>query len=227
MKKGFTILEMIIVLAILGSLMLLCLQVLTRQTAHRDVIVRRDTLIREAHRALKLLSHDLEHGFVYPKDKEFFYQADQQTRKPVFFNGSNELIFFTTGYRSLEKDTPESNIAAVRYVLKRESSDSVVLRTIDPVMKEPISNADVGQTEAILHHVNRFEIELWDGGQYVKQWDSDGSDFQGLIPKMVKVTIETQFEKDPPFKLSTIVYLKQTKGLQEARPIVQEGYIWQ
>ena len=242
-QSGFTLLEVILALGLLGILMFFCMNTIIRQIDNRDRIATKEQTLQVANTVMKRIFNDLKHAFVLKKDQNMDYFIEGQGQKPFFSYLDSDLAFFTTNFRSVVKNTPESNIANVRYFTEKDSVSGKLklMRTEDIVLKNSIKDRTTGKTQEMLPDISKFEVSLWDGGQFIKQWDSNEASFDGMMPKMAKIILEffpddlrerkdakEEKKAEPePFKLSSIVYLMSAAGQKEPRPVVQDGYIWQ
>jgi general secretion pathway protein J len=242
--RGFTLLEILLALGILSTLLFLCINLLTKQIDQRDKLTSKEQALRLGHNVLKRMFYDLKQAFLVDPDDLVHFNFKDTNIKPYFSYLDKDLIFFSTSYRSIIKNTPESNISTIRYQVVSREGVSTLVRTEDLGLKESITQPNVGVTEELISHVKNFEVECWDGGKYVKVWDSEETTSQDVIPKMVKVNLSYEYKMEKEiirfedaskpsssslqtFSLSFVVYLENSQGRKELKSTSKEGYTWQ
>ena len=245
-SAGFTLIEVLLAIGILTSLSFFTINALRAQIETRN----RTELINQGqhavHQAMTRVFDDLRHAFVLTKAEQV--DLSQTPIKPglIARPSSKTWAFTTHAHQSLMAGTPESNTVVVGYQIKEDPKDTkrqILLRRLDTVQKETIEKGGVEQ--ALLNDVKEFKLLFYTGEDFsAEEWDTTTSANEGLLPKMVKITIEAyapQSDEDKQkrelagadasperatIKLESIVYVLSTRGAKELKQAARD-YKWQ
>lgn len=241
---GFTLVELLLSLGILSSITVFAIVSLGNQVESRNKMIEVSRTAQELDKAMSHLYNDIRHGYLLPKKGQVLLNS---ALKPYFVGKEQTLSLMTHGYHSYVANTPESNIVAVKYYLKKDdslgSSKNMLIRAIDNVLKESISRDGIGQDFVLLHDVKDFKITYWSGVDFVPEWDASSGDTQGKLPKMAKIKLaieapltdaeKQRIELNPLAQseprlvtLESIVYLMNTAQVGDVKTPAKE-YKWQ
>ncbi len=242
-EKGFTLLEVILAVALLSIIGVMVINILTDQIKMRNELNQKNTGYHIVSSALEHISQDLQGAYLSSNDSSGSLNLIYRTVIPIFSYKDNNLILFIQNFQSLTRNSSESNQANIRYHVIQDPKNinkQKLVRIVDTDFVSPIDKDDIGISNVLIDDLESINIEFWDGIQFRKEWDSTTGDTQGLIPKLVKVKIgiylpkpdQTELdenkEKKDTFKLETMVYLNSTFGKKQPTnaPSSQE-YQWQ
>lgn len=242
-EKGFTLLEIILSLSILGTIGVITINMLSNQIATRQ---KMSTLNADQHSldaALNRITKDLSGAYLPDQKNANSLNLINRPVSPSFYLKNENLIFFTMSFVSYLNGSNQSNQAFIRYSIVPNPNDSKIkqlIRVTDTDFNENIEKEDVGFSQVLIEDLDSFRVEFWDGNSYRSQWNSQSSDTQYKLPKLVKVHVSSfSSEKIPAppevgkeqtrktFALDTIVYLTNTQRQKEVTTPAWTEFKWQ
>ena len=242
-ENGFSLIEIILALAILATIGLITINILAGQIATRQKISEINIDEHSIDAALNRITRDLQGAYISNQNYSSALNLSNRQITPQFYYKENQLIFFTMSFQSYLNGSNQSNQAMIRYNLQTNNSDSTkkqLVRVVDTNFTESIEKPDVGLTEILLDDVESLSFEFWNGNNYQKEWTTQSNDTLNKLPKMVKVHLSTySVEKQPQlgnkisnenrknYTLDTIVYLYNTQGQSEVSTPSWEEFKWQ
>ena len=167
-EGGFTLLEMLVVLAVFGLLMVAITQAMRFAGTSRMMAAREEGWIgsiEPADRALRAMI-----GQMSPGDAA-------QTDPPML--GTPERMDFRT---ELADPTAPLGLAQLRVTLRHEGGALVALTAPAP-HAHWIGPPPPAQRSVLIERLARVEFAYWDGGQWLTRWD------KSELPRLVRVRV--------------------------------------
>jgi prepilin-type N-terminal cleavage/methylation domain-containing protein len=249
-ESGFTLIEILFAMGILASISVFAIQMISNQMEIRnDISILGDTQ-HGVHAAMSHLFDDIRHAYIIPKNLAGDANAGGRSYTPFFtrkvLGSENFLAFTTQNYRSFVRDSHQSNIAVVRYFIRKDPKDPTkdqLVRRVDTDMAERIDLDGVGIDSVLLKELKEFKVHLWDGEGFQREdWDSTTGTERGTLPKMAKLFIsvylplsEAAAQKQAlepgrdrerkSISLESIVYLRYTLDQKDPKTPVKD-YSW-
>lgn len=184
--RGFTLVEILLALAIFSVILLLLLSAFTGAARSREALTERSREFRQIRLTLDRIGTDLQGAFASAirKDSALTCKEDQLSGNPA-------ATFVFTAFQLPESGSggrPPASIVKIKYFprvgadgvsmeLHREQSDLPFLANKIPVREARMA---VG--------LKGFRVEMYDGTNWVKEWPLSGKT-QTTLPAKVAVTL--------------------------------------
>lgn len=201
---GFTLIEVLVSVAIMGIIMTLIWSTTTQSLRTKDRVEKRDLQFHIGRVALRKLGDDLTVAFLSKAAraspaspeattpataaasglKTFFVGEDQ--------GGQDSIKFTSLSHLRLFKNAKESDQCKVMYEVVTSKDDPQVynlVRREDPWLDE---TADVkGREMVLISGIKDFDIEYYDSrrNEWMKEWDAQKVDWQSRLPQAVRVRL--------------------------------------
>ncbi len=184
-RRGFTLVEILLSLAILSVVLLLLLSAFTGAARSRESLTARSREFRQIRIALDRIGTDLQGAFSSSvrEDSSLTCKEDQ-------LSGSPAATFVFTAFQLPEPGSgrPPANVVKIKYFprvgadgttmeLHREQSDLPFLENRIPLREARMALGLKG-----------FRVELYDGAGWVKEWPPPGK-AKTALPKKAAVTL--------------------------------------
>jgi len=182
-KQGFTLVEVLLALAVMGIVLAAAHQFLTSTVRHTDVVWRRADSRAAAGTLADVLERDL--SGVYPREGD---GPSLVLSLPLGVAGSGMELAFDTSTPAL--DLPGEQAPDVRRVVYRLEASRAVpgsYALYRAVRAYPGKQTQTGGGMLLADGLAMFEAAAFDGGQWLQQWPSGGA--KGL-PAAVRVSFE-------------------------------------
>lgn len=249
-QAGFTLIEIILATGILATICGFTITMIATQITNRNKLQAQDSTYHMMHVAMSHLYDDFRHILIKKEPAAYGTQQTSTVKYDLVWHGSTSIgqtYFITQNYRSYTSNSPQSNIAQIRYERRKDSTTNKdqLWRIVDTDLAESISLNEVGVPELLVDDLADFKVSFWDGTDFNSsgEWDSSQADYKDKLPKMVKIHLEcfqptTEGEKQrqeldaslaqEPRKvvLETIVYVLQSAGQEQVKSPALE-YKWQ
>ncbi len=245
-ESGFTLIEVLLSLGILSSISIFAITTLASQLDMRNKLASINDSQHALNVAMEKVFDDVRHAYVLSKQDLVFSGMSGRATKPSFVARSGNFYFSMQNFRSFVGNSPQSNIAFVRYVEKPDAKNSghkQLLRIVDTDMKESIERDGVGQEQVLVTDLAEFKTSYWNGVDFTQEWDTNSSDTEGKLPKMVKIKISafnpltdaekqmkelnpTSLREASTISLESISYLLYSAGQANLKEPSKE-YRWQ
>ncbi|EMK3382688.1 type II secretion system minor pseudopilin GspJ [Vibrio parahaemolyticus] len=179
--KGFTLIEVLVSIAIFASLSVAAYQVVSQVQRSNELSQERTQRLNELQRAMVMM------------DNDFRQMALRQTRtngedpagQLIFWSDylldsdAKGLMFARVGWHNPQQQFPRGEVTKVGYRVKEETLQRVWWRYPDtPVGQE-------GIVTPLLTQVESFVMRFYDGKQWKAEWDSNKA-----LPKAVSVVLK-------------------------------------
>lgn len=245
-QSGFTLLEILLSMGILASISVFAITAISNQLEIRNRLAGINEVQHALNSALEHIFDDVRHAYVLSKSDSVAANVSARPVKPVLKGKGDNLYFSMQNFNSMAANSPESNLAMVRYFVREDGKDNtkhMLVRVVDTVFKESIERPGVGSEQVLIHDLKDFSLMYWNGQDWISEWDTGSSDANGKLPKMVKIKImvnspisdEQKQMRDlnpntnkvlPPVGLESIAYLLYSAGQTEVKEPGKE-YKWQ
>jgi prepilin-type N-terminal cleavage/methylation domain-containing protein len=237
-NKGFTLLEILLSVGILASISVFAITSLSNQIEIRNELGIVNEQQHAIHAGMARIYEDTANAFLLSRtDKIKSGNADKVLGKK-FFSKSETTYFTIQNYFSMSAGEPSSNFAQVKYFEKQDEKDpskKQLIRAFDTNFKENIEQSSVGTPQVLISELKEFKLTFWNGLDFVPEWDSDSSENNGRLPKMVKIKLsayigETETKKQLKellpgsadaekkfIQLESIAYIDSTTGVPDVK----------
>ncbi len=186
-QAGFTLLEIVVAMAVAALIGVGAMKVLDSATVTHKNINKTGARYNEIERALLFLSNDLQQIAPRQFRDEFGDLKNNLTSDDSI--GKTHLSFTRLGRRN-PAQLPRSNLEKLSYVLEEKKLQRISFLYPDGM------NADQGLARDILHQVESFKVNFFDGEQWNDFWPvDDGSqapddNSSETLPVAIKVSLE-------------------------------------
>lgn len=226
-ERGFTLLEVIIAIGILGSICVLIINILGSQLSMRTRITNMNTMQHSMDVVMARVMGDLRSAYITKFADMSYMNLAYQPVSPKFTLKSDDISFFTFNFRSLTRNTPQGNIAYVRYVVEKDDKTglNILYRYQDTDLSHTSFDDDGVIKQPMVKDIKKFKVTCWNGRDYVEDWDSTSNDTQNRLPKLVRVHFDVYYPlpagatADPStvkdrmsYQLDSIAYLPNAMG---------------
>ncbi|MDR6267603.1 type II secretion system protein GspJ [Roseobacter sp. N2S] len=184
-ERGFTLLELIVVLAVFALVATMSLQAMTGTLRTRDRLVKVESQTAEITRVLALLRADLQAAV--PLE---FHDVNGQIQSSFeIAQGSEQLAFSVSGRFALPG---EQSAGLGRVIWRFDRSTQQVLRQSWPTLI-PADRASLSPEVVVATGISGFDVRRLDGdGNWVSgPDDSLGAGTSSGLPRAVDVVIDT------------------------------------
>jgi len=178
-NKGFTLIELLVALALLVILTGALYGTYFSVMAARERGGARIDQRRELSTTLGKLHDELSSSFFNKKNQRLHFVVEDRDS----FGKPASLLQFTAIAPPRIDPAPASDITLVRYsVQEKEEVLSLVRESRDPYLDVSVKSTPY----PIIDQIDGFLVECWDGGKWVKSWDTA---LNGFLPKKVRITL--------------------------------------
>lgn len=245
--KGFTLIEVLIVLIILAALSVMTAETIQRSTAIKSKIqhsIDQNSAIRNS---LAVMERDINLAFNYRDPNREVQEAIKKSKantqdpnappeeekpappKLTQFQGESQKLAFTSlaGVR-LMPDVQESEQMEVSYSVRGcksfftpQKTMQCLFRRVSPVIDDKLD--DGGEETAILENVTSFNLRYFGDGKeedWVDTWKTnEGADAttKDQFPHAVEITLETE-ENGKKVKMLTVAELRFPNNKKKEEP---------
>jgi len=220
---GFTLLEVLVAVAIMGMVMVLVTGSSRQMLGAKDRVEKRDELFQAGRVALRKISSDLSVAFLTKANSAEGSSSDNQWK--IFFiaqdKGDQDGVRFTSlnhlRLREGAKESDETRIAYEVGVSLDETRQLSVIRREDPWLDTKTELE--GKGYPLIENIKTFELEYYDDrkDEWTKDWNTEQIDWKEKLPYAVRITISLadpdSEDDDDVIVLSTIVKLALSKGV--------------
>ncbi len=184
-ERGFTLIEILMALAIFSSILVLLLSAFTGAARTREMLADRYGKSRQKAMTVDRLGSDIAGAVSATRLADTHMSSHEDT-----FSGQPGATFAFTAFTPASDldERLSSGLVKIRYFPKvaseagfldiyREQSDLALIENRLPVRESRIA-----------HRIKGFRIELFDGTAWKKEWPP-GPDKKGALPKKVAITL--------------------------------------
>ena len=202
-NKGFTLLEILIALAILGTVMAVCYGTFSALTDHVESAGKTAEIYQTARVTMDRMFLDLNN--VYNKDT-----ATDETNpysfifEPFEKNGPwRRFTFASTAHMPLDFHEQGLDLCRVSYDLeKEEEKDTFMLYRVDDLLFG--SKSGVGRSMPIGSGFRTFAVTFYDDeGRPTLMWDSSKGEQRSKLPSRIEVSFTLQDNSGKEYSFSS------------------------
>jgi general secretion pathway protein J len=183
--RGFTLVEILLALAILSVVLLLLLSAFTGAARTREVLSSRSRDFRQVRIAMDRIGTDLQGAFSSSvrEDSALTCREDQLSGNPAA-----TLVFTAFQLPETGGGRPPANVVKIKYFPK-VGADGVSMELHREQADLPFVENRIPLREALLAEgLKGFRVELYDGTAWLKEWPAPGKSKTSL-PKRAAITL--------------------------------------
>lgn len=188
-RAGFTLLEIIIALAVLAIIATLAFTAMAGAVATRDLLEAQEALDRQARTALARLRRDLSLAWLTPQTQAV------NTFRTVFVghdDSPDRVWFATLAHQRLHRDSRESDQTEITLWCEPDPQNReafVLLRREAPRIDERPEEG--GAILPMAYGVTTFELRYLDPttNEWRQDWDTTGTETPNRLPRAVQVVL--------------------------------------
>jgi general secretion pathway protein J len=184
-RRGFTLVEILLALAILSVIMLLLLSAFTGAARSREALTQRSREYRQIRLAMDRIGTDLQDAFASSirQDSALTCNEDQLSGYPAA-----TLVFTAFQLPETGGGRPPADVVKIKY-FPRVGADGTSMELRREQADLPFLENKIPLREALLAvGLKGFRVELYDGSAWVTQWPPAGKT-QTTLPKKAAVTL--------------------------------------
>ncbi|MFH1875118.1 MAG: type II secretion system protein GspJ [Pseudomonadota bacterium] len=213
-QKGFTLLEVMVSIAIVAMIMLLVWSSTNQTLDSKERVEYRDAIYQNGRIAFQKMTDDLAMAFlikqppvrtgINPRPTTFFIGEDEGNRDKLRFTSFSHMRFF--------KGAKESDQCKIAYEVMPDPEDYNVFNLVR--REQAYLDAETTletKPYIVAENIEDFELEYYDyrKDEWVKSWDSENIDYAGKIPRAVRMLLSfpDPDEEGKTIDLSSAVFL--------------------
>ncbi|EIP0119967.1 type II secretion system minor pseudopilin GspJ [Vibrio alginolyticus] len=178
--KGFTLIEVLVSIAIFASLSVAAYQVVSQVQRSNALSQERTQRLDEIQRAMVMMDNDFRQMAM----RQTRTNGEEPASRLIFWSDylldsdTKGLMFARLGWHNPQQQFPRGEVTKVGYRLKEETLQRVWWRYPDtPVGQQ-------GTVTPLLTQVESFDMRFYDGKQWKKEWAEEKA-----LPKAVSVVL--------------------------------------
>lgn len=182
-RAGFTLIEVLVAMAIFASLSLAAYQVLNQVQRSNALSAEREIRLSEVQRAIVMMDADFRQMAL----RHFRHNGDEPGEQMLLWSDylndsdSKGVLFTRLGWHNPQQQFPRGEVAKVGYRLKDGVLERLYWRYPDTTVSEPAVVAP------LLTQVESWSMRFYAEGRWREEWESSQA-----IPAAVEVTLELQ-----------------------------------
>ncbi|KGY10820.1 general secretion pathway protein GspJ [Vibrio tubiashii] len=180
-NQGFTLIEVLVAIAIFASLSVGAYQVLNQVQRSNEISMQRSERLKSLQRALVYLDNDFRQMALRQSrtNGEEPSPLLLQWKEYLLDSDSKGVMFVRSGWHNPQQQFPRGEVSKVGYRIKDNQLQRVWWRYVDtPVGQE-------GIVMPLLDEVEAFELRFFDGEQWQNTWQSSYT-----LPEAVAVELQ-------------------------------------
>ena len=232
-QKGFTLLEVLVAVAIMGLIMVLVWSNTSQSLNSKERIEKRDMIYQHGRIALQKFTDDLSMAFLTKKTAASTVAASTTAEllttsvvtipRPITFcigrdEGDRDTVRFTSfAHMRLFSGAKESDQCKISYEVLPSPDEPNVFNLIRREVPWLDANTEVeARPLVVAENIRDFELEYYDTrkDEWGKDWDTEVIDFRERLPLAVRVTLSfpDPDDEEESIVLKTIVLLPLSGG---------------
>lgn len=180
-RHGFTLVEVLLTLAVLSVVLMLLLSAFTGTGRAREVLSSRSKEFRQVRLVMDRLGTEIQGAIASPhrEDSALTCREDQFSGKPAA-----TLVFTALREPESESGRPPSDVVKVRY-FPRLSTDGTSLELHREQSDLPFLGSRIPSRDALVAEgLQGFRVEMYDGSSWHREWPPGGGQKTRLPKKM-------------------------------------------
>lgn len=215
-SKGFTLLEVLISVALVSVIMLLIWQTTFQSIKGKERAEKRQNVYHMARVALDKMSMDLTQAFLLNGAPHLGVRQGSPQLKTLFQGTADTLQFTSLSHRRLFSDARESDSTEISYRLEANPEDRDVSLLMRREARRIDSNPEEGGRNFVLaEKIKKLEFGYYDGQKldWQSSWNTESGE-AGKLPRAVKVklTLAHPTREDETIEFMTTVLLEMHKN---------------
>ncbi|MGF1752239.1 type II secretion system minor pseudopilin GspJ [Vibrio makurazakiensis] len=181
--SGFTLIEVLVAIAIFSTLSIAAYQVVNQVQRSNELSLERTTRLNELQRALVILDNDFRQMAL----RQFRTNGEEPSSKLIDWQNNlldsdtKGVMFTRLGWHNPQQQFPRGEVTKVGYRMNGETLERVWWRYSDTPQGQQ------GVITPILSEIDDFTLEFYDGKSWKKEWLANME-----LPKAVKVILKLQ-----------------------------------
>ena len=178
--KGFTLIEVLVSIAIFATLSVAAYQVVNQVQRSNEISTERSARLNALQRSLVILDND----FRQMAQRQFRTNGEEASSKLILMqeylldSDTIGVMFTRLGWHNPQQQFPRGEVTKVGYRIKEETLERVWWRYPDtPTGQE-------GVVTPLLEGIEAFNLEFYNGSSWLKEWQTDRA-----LPKAVKLKL--------------------------------------
>jgi general secretion pathway protein J len=205
-RGGFTLVEILLSLAILSVVLLLLLSAFTGAARSREALSARSREFRQIRIALDRIGTDLQGAFSSSirEDSALTCKEDQLSGNPAA-----TLVFTAFQIPETGGGRPPASVVKIKYY-PRVGADGASMELHREQADLPFVENKIPLREALLAEgLKGFRVELYDGSAWIKEWPAPGK-AKTALPKKAAVTLVDA--RGDTFRREILLFLSGQEG---------------
>ncbi len=237
-ESGFTLLEVLVSVAIMGMIMVLIWSTQSQSLNSKERIEKRDMVYQRGRVVLQKIADDLTMAFLMGKPGAAGAAASTTTGgtptapvaeivtvpRPVTFfiaedGGNRDSIRFTSmSHFRLYSGAKESDQCKLIYETQASTEEQGVVNLVRGETPWLDAETEIKTTPYVLgENIRDFDLEFYDDRkeEWGKVWNTDVIDYQGRLPRAVKITVSfpDPDDEEKSITMKTMVLLPMSASL--------------
>ncbi len=208
LSAGFTLIEVLVAVALLAVIGMLTWQALGSATASKERSETRDRSWGGANLALSRMTSELQMAVLFTNTDWLGSSPSGEQRTKQAFIGKNtgdqdSLTFCSAAHTRYLKDVKESDLAEVGYFLESNADEGpFVLKKREASPPDEVPE-EGGTVTTILTGIHEMNFRYFDSikNEFVDEWDSTQIDHFNKLPRAVEVELILQDPVDEEGRL--------------------------
>ncbi len=212
LQKGFTLIEVVIVVAILALLSSTIYAIMSQTADSKTRIEAQDEIFHKVRLTFVRMVQDISSAYLEGQG----HKSSSQKMKTVFvgkdlkpFGG---LTFSAFAHLRLYADLDESDQCEIAYYVEQDSDTdtySLMRRESKRIDEEPEEGGDI---YVLMEDIAGLEFEYYDAkeDEWKREWDSEGLDEKDQLPSAVRISIKFVDTMKRDIELTQIALIPMT-----------------
>ena len=231
-QSGMTFLEVMLSIFVLLIISVAATNLIRHGIDMQFALSQRSKVRHRLSIAIDKLNSDIEHSFWLDRNRTSNDMLERSYKNHFSIktrSGQTTLKLTSMNHQPIFQNANESDQSYIIYKVE-EDRDTGVRKLLRGESKYiPRDFADKIPAEVLVTNIKSLTVKAWDGQAFKDSWNSDRSDWRGMVPHMVEVIIEAydedpfegerfeHSEDKPSSKLRTVIYVPRTQGSKQKK----------